>query len=205
MGCVGDGTVVLRWRRHPSSVGLARLELRKSLAGWGLSALEDSAVLVLSELVTNAVRHARVPSGREIETRFLPMVPPKPSGLRIEVHDTSALRPRLRAAEPDACDGRGLLLVDALADEWGVADRVAWASSCGHCGGPPPMASSTAAGVVTSDPRLRTLWARRWSRSAGRGGSCPWGCCTLDVGRAGPRLAERFIAYRRDATDTPSR
>ncbi|TFI28044.1 MULTISPECIES: ATP-binding protein [Streptomyces] len=124
MGCVGDGTVVLRWRRHPSSVGLARLELRKSLAGWGLSALEDSAVLVLSELVTNAVRHARVPSGREIETRFLPMVPPKPSGLRIEVHDTSALRPRLRAAEPDACDGRGLLLVDALADEWGVADRV---------------------------------------------------------------------------------
>ncbi|MFE4608112.1 ATP-binding protein [Streptomyces niveus] len=124
MGHVDDGAVVLRWRRHPSSVGLARLELRKALTGWGLSALEDSATLVLSELVTNAVRHARVPSGREIETRFLPMGYPAPDGLRIEVHDASTQRPRRRAAELDACDGRGLLIVDALANAWGVSDRV---------------------------------------------------------------------------------
>lgn len=124
MGHVDNGAVVLRWRRHPSSVGLARLELRKALAGWGLSALEDSAVLVLSELVTNAVLHARVPPDREIETRFLPTGLPDPDGLRIEVHDASDLRPYRRAAARDACDGRGLLIVDALADAWGVSDRV---------------------------------------------------------------------------------
>ncbi|MFE3587402.1 ATP-binding protein [Streptomyces niveus] len=95
MGHVDDGAVVLRWRRHPSAVGLARLELRKALTGWGLSALEDSATLVLSELVTNAVRHARVPSGREIETRFLPMGRPVPDGLRIEVHDAWGVSDRV--------------------------------------------------------------------------------------------------------------
>ncbi|WP_405442072.1 ATP-binding protein [Streptomyces niveus] len=124
MGHVDNGAVVLRWRRHPISVGLARLELRKALTGWGLSALEDSATLVLSELVTNAVRHARVPSGREIETRFMPMGLPEPDGLRIEVHDASALRPLVRTGDPGACDGRGLVIVDALADAWGVSDRV---------------------------------------------------------------------------------
>ncbi|MFC9747119.1 ATP-binding protein [Streptomyces niveus] len=75
-------------------------------------------------MVTNAVRHARVPFGREIETRFLPTGRPVPDGLRIEVHDASAQRPRHRATELDACDGRGLLIVDALADAWGVSDRV---------------------------------------------------------------------------------
>ncbi|MFJ2561068.1 MULTISPECIES: ATP-binding protein [unclassified Streptomyces] len=133
MGCAEGGVVVLRWRRHPSSVAAARAELRKALAGWGMSALEDSAVLVLSELVTNAVRHARVPSGREIETRFVPVRLPVPDGLRIEVHDASALRPFRWAEPPDACGGRGLVIVDALADEWGVTDRggvgkLVWAS-----------------------------------------------------------------------------
>ncbi|MFJ2439063.1 ATP-binding protein [Streptomyces sp. NPDC087658] len=114
----GDA-VVLRWKRHAASVGLARLELGKALAGWGLSALEDSAVLVLSELVTNAVRHAHVPPGREIETRFL-MVP---GGLRLEVHDASSDRPQRRGADPEGCGGRGLVLVEALADRWGAGER----------------------------------------------------------------------------------
>lgn len=47
-----------------------------------------------------------------------------PGGLRIEVHDASAQRPRRRAGELDAGDGRGLLIVDAPADAWGVSDRV---------------------------------------------------------------------------------
>jgi len=127
--CSGDGRpVVLRWSRHPRCVALARLELRKALAGWGLSALEDSAVLVLSELLTNAGRHARVSPGREIETRYVPAR----GGLRIEVHDTSAVQPEKLHPSPDASGGRGLVLVDALADTWGVADRngpgkVVWA------------------------------------------------------------------------------
>ncbi|PQM24767.1 ATP-binding protein [Streptomyces xinghaiensis] len=124
-----DRPVVLRWSRHPSCVGLARLELRKALAGWGLAALEESATLVLSELLTNAGRHARVSPGRQIETRYVPALP---SGLRIEVHDASPVRPEPRAPDPDACGGRGLLLVAALADSWGIGDRdgpgkVVWA------------------------------------------------------------------------------
>ncbi|MFC9430972.1 ATP-binding protein [Streptomyces sp. NPDC056987] len=122
MGCAqdpGGGAVVLRWNRHPSSVGMARLELRKALAGWGLSGLEDSAVLILSELLTNAARHARVSPGREIETRYLA----GPHGLRIEVHDASREQPQPRTPDLDACDGRGLAIVEALADQWGVHER----------------------------------------------------------------------------------
>ncbi|MEW1723603.1 ATP-binding protein [Streptomyces sp. NPDC093109] len=120
-GCLmGDSgerrAVVLRWSRHPRCVGLARFELRKALAAWGLGALEDSAVLILSELLTNAARHAHVSPGREIETRYVPRVC---GGLRIEVHDASDLRPAPRVAGADDCDGRGLVIVEALADAWG--------------------------------------------------------------------------------------
>ncbi|MEV6422353.1 ATP-binding protein [Streptomyces sp. NPDC051662] len=119
-----NDAVVLRRNRHPSCVGPARMELRKALTTWGLSALEDAALLVLSELLTNAVRHARVSPGREIETRYLPVHLPAPHGLRIEVHDACPVHPARRTGNVDACDGRGLVIVDALADEWGVADRV---------------------------------------------------------------------------------
>ncbi|MFD8970748.1 ATP-binding protein [Streptomyces sp. NPDC059568] len=122
-------TVVLRWSSHPRCVALARLELRKALADWGLSVLEDSAVLILSELLSNAGLHARVTPEQVIETRYFR----SSGGLRIEVHDGSAERPQRRVPDPEASDGRGLLLVDALADEWGVAERggpgkVVWAS-----------------------------------------------------------------------------
>ncbi|WP_405810215.1 ATP-binding protein [Streptomyces sp. NBC_01520] len=111
--------VVLRWSRHPRCVALARLELRKALARWGLGALEDSATLVLSELLTNAGRHARVSPGREIETRYVPA----PGGLRIEVHDASSAPPVRRTTADDAQEGRGLTLVDALAGSWGTGGR----------------------------------------------------------------------------------
>ncbi|MFE4174211.1 ATP-binding protein [Streptomyces sp. NPDC056909] len=121
--------VVLRWSTDPRCVAYARMELRKALADWGLSVLEDSAVLILSELLTNAGRHARVTPEQTIETRYF-----RSSGaLRIEVHDASPERPQPRTPDAEASDGRGLLLVEALADEWGVAERcgqgkVVWAS-----------------------------------------------------------------------------
>lgn len=100
-------------------MGLARWELRKALARWGLARLEEAAVLVLSELLTNAGRHARVSPGREIETRYL-----RTAGtLRIEVHDAASERPEKREPGSEECGGRGLVLVEALADRWGVEDR----------------------------------------------------------------------------------
>ncbi|WP_107422253.1 ATP-binding protein [Streptomyces lushanensis] len=124
-----DRSVVLRWSPDPRCVALARLELRKALTDWGLSVLEDSAVLILSELLTNATLHAKVTPEQTIETRYF-----RSSGaLRIEVHDGSEERPQPRTPDAEAPDGRGLLLVDALADEWGVVDRtgpgkIVWAS-----------------------------------------------------------------------------
>ena len=106
-----------QWRRHPRCAGLARAQLRKALAGWGMAGIEESAVLVVSELVTNAVVHARVPTGREIQTRFVR----QDGAVRIEVHDASGVWPVPRV--PDESGGYGLLLVEALASRWGVVER----------------------------------------------------------------------------------
>ncbi|MFD7863380.1 ATP-binding protein [Streptomyces sp. NPDC059783] len=81
--------------------------------------MADSAMLVLSELLTNAGRHARVSPGREIETRFVPVQ----DGPRIEVHDASAMPPEEQDPDVDACEGRGLLLVRSLSDAWGFGER----------------------------------------------------------------------------------
>ncbi|WP_406139206.1 ATP-binding protein [Streptomyces sp. NBC_01089] len=114
--------VVRRWSRHPACVARARAELRTALESWGLAALMDPAAVVLSELLTNAGRHAVVSPGREIETRFL--LDGDGRGLRIEVHDASPVPPRMAAPDQDADGGRGLFLVDALADTWGFGERV---------------------------------------------------------------------------------
>ena len=138
MGEASDDEIVLRWSRHPRQIGLARAELRTALMSWSLASLADSAALVLSELLTNAVQHARVPSGREIETRFVRLT----RGVRIEVHDASPLWPVQHQPADDACDGRGLLLVAALADSWGFGERrgpgkVVWAECVQNGGGVP--------------------------------------------------------------------
>ncbi|AKH83682.1 ATP-binding protein [Streptomyces sp. CNQ-509] len=106
-----------QWRRHPRCVGLARAQLRKALAGWGLTGIEEPVSLVVSELMTNAVVHARVPPGREILTRFVR----QDGGVLIEVHDASDVWPEKRV--PDECGGYGLLMVEKLAVRWGVSAR----------------------------------------------------------------------------------
>ncbi|WP_063732754.1 ATP-binding protein [Streptomyces sp. RTd22] len=115
-----ERTVVRRWARHPRCVARARADLRTTLASWCLPTVEEVALLVLSELITNAVRHARVP-GRQIETRYLH----QGDRVRIEVHDAADPHPRLMTPPLEAVHGRGLLLVDALADQWGVTPRAA--------------------------------------------------------------------------------
>jgi histidine kinase-like protein len=92
------------------------------LAEWGLGGLADTAELVVSELVANAVRHARTPPGREIETRYELL----PGGaVRIEVHDAGDAWPQVQQPGPEAESGRGLALADAVTGgRWGVAPRV---------------------------------------------------------------------------------
>ncbi|MFG2582325.1 MULTISPECIES: ATP-binding protein [Streptomyces] len=110
------------WRlpRHPRSVGRARQRLRQELTARRISTdMLATAQLLLSELVTNAVQHAHVPPGREIEVRY----EMSDSHLRVEVADASDEQPEQRAADDDDERGRGLLLVDALATKWGVNHR----------------------------------------------------------------------------------
>ncbi len=86
------------------------------------------AALVVTELATNAIEHAR--------SDFTVSVVASNGGVRIEVRDWSLLEPRLRESSPLATSGRGLLLVDALASEWGIVRRgdvkVVWAQLAGN-------------------------------------------------------------------------
>ncbi|MCP3821901.1 ATP-binding protein [Streptomyces sp. A3M-1-3] len=97
----------------------ARSFLRHVLSEWDIIDRFDDAVLCLSELATNAIRHG-VPQGGY----FLVKASLIDGRLRIEVHDQSGLLPRVKCPEADDVSGRGLLLVDALADGWGVEPRV---------------------------------------------------------------------------------
>ncbi|MEU7196323.1 ATP-binding protein [Streptomyces xinghaiensis] len=112
----------IEWRlpRHARSVSRARTLLREQARSWQLpDETVETAVLLLSELVTNAYRHARTSPGREISIRCVA----EESALRVEVSDAGDEMPRLReAAETDEA-GRGLALVNALADWWGAHRR----------------------------------------------------------------------------------
>ncbi|WP_329378348.1 ATP-binding protein [Streptomyces sp. NBC_01716] len=116
----GPPLVVKRWLNSARSVGKARRLLLQHLKAWGQLKIAVSAELVLSELLTNSLRHGHVP-GRLIETRYQLLS----NGVRIEVHDAHEARPQRREPSAEAdCEG-GLARVDALTGgRWGVSDRV---------------------------------------------------------------------------------
>ncbi|MFI5795344.1 ATP-binding protein [Streptomyces sp. NPDC051677] len=100
----------------PRGARLARLLATEQLRSWGLPL--DPAAHVVAELSANAVTHGRVP-GRDFQLVLYVIG----DALRIEVTDTRGDRmPRLRQDPGDSESGRGLLLVDALADGWGVTE-----------------------------------------------------------------------------------
>jgi anti-sigma regulatory factor (Ser/Thr protein kinase) len=98
---------------------VARQITRETLAAWRVSHLEETAVLLISELVTNAVRHAR--PGRLAMALYMET---DEARLLIEVHDADPHEPRQRAPGTLDESGFGLLLVEALAGKWGVRQTV---------------------------------------------------------------------------------
>lgn len=119
----------------PAEVGRARRWARSRLAGSGIGLdepLAETLILLISELVTNAVVHTGCPA---VLRMFFPGAPgvagasgvPAVAGpvaggcgtVRVEVADISARPPRRRCARGDETGGRGLELVDGLADRWG--------------------------------------------------------------------------------------
>ena len=108
---------------EPSSTREARRRVSAALQASSLDAAAPTAELVVSELVTNAVLHARTP----IEVRLTV----QPHVVRIEVHDGTDRRPTRRYFSDEATSGRGLRLVEELCDAWGVepdgAGKTVWA------------------------------------------------------------------------------
>ena len=106
--------VQLRLPAAPQAVRLARRATRDALAGWQLGQLEETAVLLVSELVTNAVCHARDTGAVALELTSAE------TWLRVEVLDADPREPQWRTPEAWDESGFGFVLVDALADRWGV-------------------------------------------------------------------------------------
>ncbi|MCX9193447.1 hypothetical protein C3Y87_19010 [Carbonactinospora thermoautotrophica] len=99
----------------PAEVCRARHAVREHLARWGLTALADTAALLVSELVTNLVRHAQAPGW--LRVAYVDSV------LRIEVFDPSPYAPQEQAPAWDDEAGRGLAIVTELAAEFGWEPR----------------------------------------------------------------------------------
>ncbi|MEV5019864.1 ATP-binding protein [Streptomyces sp. NPDC053780] len=110
----------------PDAVRTARRQVRGALREWDLDCVGDIAILLVSELVTNALRHATGPIGVRLLRR--PAAPP--GILLVEVSDPLPEPPRERVARPEDEDGRGLQLVASSVHRWGTragdAGKTVW-------------------------------------------------------------------------------
>jgi anti-sigma regulatory factor (Ser/Thr protein kinase) len=103
----------LRLPLDARAAGLARRFLRECRCGEHHLEVLDEAELVISELVTNGVRHAAPPLTIRVSC-------PAGDGLQISVTDGSADGPTARDADDLDETGRGMALVDYVSDDWGV-------------------------------------------------------------------------------------
>lgn len=99
----------------PGAVRTARAVVRKQLAAWDLAALGDVTVLLVSELVTNSLRHASGPIGVRLVRPAGP-----PGALLVEVSDPLPDPPQERDAALDDEGGRGIQLVARASRRWGT-------------------------------------------------------------------------------------
>jgi anti-sigma regulatory factor (Ser/Thr protein kinase) len=108
-------------QHHARGARLARHRLAAELGGVVAPHLLSDVAIVVAELVGNAVRHAEPLPGGVLRIAW--RLRPSPEGEVIEVRVTdggAAGQPRIRTVDTDAGDGRGLTIVAALADRWGV-------------------------------------------------------------------------------------
>ncbi|MCZ2527223.1 SpoIIE family protein phosphatase [Streptomyces sp. HB2AG] len=108
-----DGRRVARWDvpADPARVAAARAAVTRRLTEWGLGEVVFATELIVSELLTNAIRYG----GGPIQLRLI-----RDRALTCEVFDGSSTSPRLRRAKSTDEGGRGLFLVAQLADRWGT-------------------------------------------------------------------------------------
>jgi hypothetical protein len=128
----------------PQAAGEARRFVASTCHRWGIDGVMDELTLTVSELVTNAVLHARTQievelcvTGGAVTVRVIdrdprpPVIRPVRLDLIADLDATPLVTPDVDDRHPttyvgssgSVAGGRGLLIVDALADEWGVAER----------------------------------------------------------------------------------
>lgn len=105
-----DAIATWQLKADPSVVGEARRLIIEQLSRWGLEAMVFTTELIVSELITNAIRYAEPPIGLRLI---------KDKSLICEVSDASQTQPRLRRARLMDEGGRGLFLIAQLAHRWG--------------------------------------------------------------------------------------
>lgn len=96
----------------PISAATARAYTREALAHWQLADLTDDIVLIVDELVTNAVRHASRPITLSLDLRD--------ETVHVEVIDDSPAMPNAKSLSRTRMSGRGLAIIDAISDDWGT-------------------------------------------------------------------------------------
>ena len=110
------------WEAAPTTPGRARALVEQLLCRSGFGELVPTATLLTSEVVTNAVLHV----GGTISVRVMC----RPSGVRVEVEDTSGQVPVRGDPSHSSTSGRGLEIVEALATDWGAtregAGKIVW-------------------------------------------------------------------------------
>jgi anti-sigma regulatory factor (Ser/Thr protein kinase) len=124
----------------PGAVPCARLHARQVLWEWDLELLTDSAELIVSELVTNAVHASHGLTASRYSGHWTPGMPPVRLWLQsnlkqvlIQVWDSNDRTPQLQVDEGEAENGRGLLLVTHLSIDWNsyrldrTSGKIVWA------------------------------------------------------------------------------
>jgi anti-sigma regulatory factor (Ser/Thr protein kinase) len=104
---------------EPCAAALARAVVLGLIQRAGMLDQDGDALLMTSEVVTNAIQHARQTHRDEPRSIMLDARVTSDQ-LRVEVHDPDQHGPELTNAGPTATHGRGLMIVQALAKEWGV-------------------------------------------------------------------------------------
>lgn len=112
-GMALEGEVALP--ADPRAAGLARAAVRDRLGAWGLEHLADAVELLTSELVTNALLHAASAPVLQVVRQE--------GGVRVLVCDDSPVLPVRRRHSAAATTGRGVQMLQDLADEWGFEAR----------------------------------------------------------------------------------
>lgn len=113
---------------EPASVSAARRFVCAVVAAWGYPDLAERTKVPVSELMTNAVRHARRPVDLRVHRTRREVI--------VEISDDDPHAPQPRMADPEDENGRGLMLVDSMTDAWGTrltgSGKTIWFSLAVH-------------------------------------------------------------------------